>query len=68
MVTPKDLLKWSFDGHCTIRANFHLSCQDDDTVMVGLRPNQSNHLSDDAAKDFISTESGCDESSSGGGE
>jgi hypothetical protein len=52
-VTPKQLLKWSFDGHCTIRANFHLSSQGQGDSVVGSRPNQSNHLSDDAVKDFF---------------
>ena len=52
MVTPKDLLKWSLDGHCTIRTNFQLQSN----TVVGSRPNQCKNLNDEALKDFFPDE------------
>lgn len=47
MATPELLLKWSHDG-CAI---FHVPSQV--KTVVGSRPNQCNHLSDEAMKDLF---------------
>ncbi len=66
VVTPMQLFKWSLDGHCTIRANFHLSSQED--TVVGSRQDHSSFLSNEAVEDFFLKASSDEVSSSGSGE
>jgi hypothetical protein len=66
VVTPMQLFKWSLDGHCTIRANFHLSSQED--TVVGSRQDQSSFFSNEAVEDFFLKASSDDVLSSGSGE